>query len=304
MSRPNGYRSSLPVICIGNFTAGGTGKTPFAIALASIIKQAGRSPWFLSRGYGGSAPGPVRVDGATHDAAEVGDEPLLLARHAPTLVARDRRQGAEAIEKVAPSDALIIMDDGLQNPAIAKDLSIAVIDGSRGIGNGRVIPSGPLRAPLLTQLDVVDAVVVMGGGELAPGIGQALSSRRIPVLTAQTSAASDNAALAGKRLFAYAGIANPERFFSMISKLGGNIVARRVFPDHHAFSDSDATRLLDDAASLDATLVATEKDLVRLARSSPQEALRQASTVLAIETAVNSADMAVLKELLARALTR
>ena len=155
------HRVGLPVVCVGNFTAGGTGKTPLALYLARALADRGERPAFLTRGYGGRLRGPHVVDTALDTAADVGDEPLLLARQALTVVARDRAKGAALIaglSGLAPPTA-IVMDDGLQNPGLAKDLSIAVVDARRGLGNGRVIPAGPLRAPLAAQLRIVDAIV-------------------------------------------------------------------------------------------------------------------------------------------------
>src|SRR6476661_643641 len=158
--RTTPYRSRLPVICIGNFTSGGTGKTPLAIHLCERLKAAGHEPAVLTRGYGGRLSGPYWVNAASDVARDVGDEALLLARAAPTLVARDRRAGAHAIEMGPHPVTVIVMDDGLQNPGLAKDLTIAVVDGGRGLGNGLTMPAGPLRAPLPFQLELTDAIVV------------------------------------------------------------------------------------------------------------------------------------------------
>ena len=152
----------MPVICIGNFTAGGSGKTPLALLVAQLVADEGREPWFLSRGYGGRLPGPIQVAPDVHGSADVGDEPLLLARRAPTVIARNRAAGAQFIEATAPANAVIIMDDGLQNPFLAKELVIAVVSGDRGFGNGHVIPAGPLRAPLAAQIGLADTIVVTG----------------------------------------------------------------------------------------------------------------------------------------------
>ena len=155
------YQSRLPVICVGNFTAGGTGKTPLSLMIATLLKERGAKPAFLTRGYSGRKTGPVWVNPSADLASDVGDEPLLLAACAPTMVARDRAKGAQEIE-ASPMASHIIMDDGLQNPSLAKALSIAVVDAVRGLGNGEVIPAGPLRAPIDFQFGLVDAVVVNG----------------------------------------------------------------------------------------------------------------------------------------------
>ena len=158
--QPRGARAGVPVICLGNLTVGGAGKTPAALAVAQLLHAAHERPFFLSRGYGGRLAGPVRVNPAIHHAADVGDEPLLLARLAPTIVARDRVAGAKFAQFAGAS--VIVMDDGFQNPSLAKDLAILVVDGRRGIGNGRIIPAGPLRAPLGMQLDRAQALIVVG----------------------------------------------------------------------------------------------------------------------------------------------
>src|SRR5262245_23932686 len=178
-----GQRAGVPVVCIGNPTVGGAGKTPLAIAVARMLAGAGERPVMLSRGYGGSERGPVRVDPARHGAAEVGDEPLLLARVAPTIVAADRVAGA-AVARAAGA-SVIVMDDGFQNPSLAKDFSVLVVDGRRGIGNGRVIPAGPLRAPLGAQLDRAHAIVVVGAIERAASAVTQARARSLPVFTAR-----------------------------------------------------------------------------------------------------------------------
>ncbi|MET0638650.1 MAG: tetraacyldisaccharide 4'-kinase, partial [Hyphomicrobium sp.] len=237
------YRSPLPVICVGKFTAGGSGKTPLALLLAGLVAQEGREPWFLSRGYGGTLEGPIRVDPERHGASDVGDEPLLLARAFPTVVSRDRRKGADKIAQLASNRAVIIMDDGLQNPALAKKLTIAVVDGGRGFGNGRVIPAGPLRAPLDVQAKLANLIVVMrtqAAGEVSvPDTIRLLTDA--PIVYAETQPDDKAAAqFRGRQVMAFAGIANPDRFFATLTALGATIVARRVFRDHHPFSEDDA----------------------------------------------------------------
>ncbi len=267
MRRATPYTPRIPVLCVGNFTAGGTGKTPMAIALAQIVRDLDREPVFLSRGYGGKLAGPEIVDLQRHTHAETGDEPLLLARVAPAVVARNRRQGAELIERTYGPKSVIIMDDGLQNPALKKDFSIAVIDAKRAFGNGLCIPAGPLRAPLSYQAGLVQAIAINGvtDGTDARSI-RAHISRFFTGAVIKTYVAPDAEItwLKAQKIVAFAGIANPERFFSLVEAHGGIIAERYVFPDHHAFTQADAARLLSSADAHAATLVTTEKDFVRL----------------------------------------
>jgi tetraacyldisaccharide 4'-kinase len=246
------------VVCIGNLVAGGAGKTPVVLSLAARLAARGRAVHSLSRGYGGSLAGPVRVDPALHDAAAVGDEPLLLAQAAPCWVARDRVLGAQAA--IAAGASLLLLDDGLQNASLAKHLSLAVIDGGYGVGNGRVLPAGPLREPLAQGLSRADAVVLMGEDEC--GIGPALAGK--PLLRARLVA--ENAAeFAGRAVVAFAGIARPAKFFATLEALGARLLSRRAFADHHRFSDGELRRLLDDAEAGRAIAVTTAKDAARLA---------------------------------------
>lgn len=296
-------RSRLPVICVGNFTAGGTGKTPMALALANLVEREGKEPWFLSRGYGGRLDGQERVDPERHRAIDVGDEPMLLAQRAPTVIAKDRRLGAELIERQAPQNAVIILDDGLQNPALFKDLTLALVDGRRGVGNGHVIPAGPLRAPLGAQFGEADAVVVMGD----QGARSIDVIRRFngPMLSARTVPAGDIEWLRGTPVAAYAGIANPQRFFESIETLGGRIVERRVFKDHHLYSELDAEDLLKAPERLTATLVTTAKDHVRLAGVGPKrDRLAALSKVLRIEIEFDAGGDATLSQLVRGAISR
>jgi tetraacyldisaccharide 4'-kinase len=301
------YRSPLPVICVGNFTAGGSGKTPLALLLANIIAAEGREPWFLSRGYGGKLEGPLRVDPEHHSAGDVGDEPLLLARAFPAVIARDRRQGAKMIEAMASANAVIIMDDGLQNPALAKELSIAVVDAKRGFGNGRVIPAGPLRAPLAVQAPLVQLVMLMSGAADAdnPAVRMIRKLTEVPIIAARTQADETAARFRGRRVVAFAGIANPERFFSTLEQTGANIVAKRAFADHHPFSEAEARGLLDDAERLGAMLVTTEKDHARIGgRSGFCADLKKRSETLAIATVIEGDGLEILQQSLRAALGR
>ncbi|MBZ8133462.1 tetraacyldisaccharide 4'-kinase [Afifella sp. IM 167] len=259
--RKAGEPAAKPVICIGNFVMGGGGKTPLCLAIGRLAIQNGLKPGFLSRGYGGSETGPVRVDPRKHMASDVGDEPLLLAALAPTVVAQDRVAGAKALERLGVD--LVVMDDGFQNPGLSKDLSIVVVDGARGLGNGFVFPAGPLRAPLGVQLERADAVLVMGPGAPGEAAAQKARARGLPVFAAELvplkSDGWDEAPL-----LAFAGIAAPERFFASLEAAGATLGAWRAFGDHHRWSEEDCHALLDLADEKDLLPVTTEKDAARL----------------------------------------
>jgi tetraacyldisaccharide 4'-kinase len=302
--RSEPYRARLPVICVGNFTAGGTGKTPLAIAIARLLLQRGVKPAFLTRGYGGSEPGPIWVPAEeSRDAARrFGDEPLLLARVAPTLVARDRSAGARAIEKSGRGIDAIVMDDGLQNGALAKDLAIAVVDGGRGLGNGEVIPAGPLRAPFEFQLGLVDAIVVREpeeDGTAAASVHERMRRGFLgPVLAARVGPSGDTSWLAGRPVVAFAGIANPERFFSLTERLGARVIERVSFPDHHAFSPADAERLFAIAREKACDLITTEKDHARLSGTDGMAVLAGATRTLPIQMVFEERDLSRLASLI------
>jgi tetraacyldisaccharide 4'-kinase len=270
----------VPVVCIGNFTLGGAGKTPTAIAAAQLLAAAGERPVFLTRGYGGRLHGPVRVDTERHRAEDIGDEPLLLARVAPTIVARDRVAGAKAAEDAGAT--VIVMDDGFQNSALAKDCAIVVIDAARGIGNARVFPAGPLRAPLALQLTRAHAIVVIGDGDAARPVIKAAISANLPVFSGRLSPDGDAvAALRSQRVLAFAGIGDPEKFFHTLGEAGIDAPVRRGFADHHRYTASEAARLLGEADAQKLTPVTTEKDLVRLT-GEPLAALRARTHALPV----------------------
>jgi tetraacyldisaccharide 4'-kinase len=261
--RQPGATADVPVICVGNFTVGGAGKTPAALTLAHMLAAEGHKPFFLTRGYGGRLAGPVRVDPAAHKAGDVGDEPLLLARAFPTIVARDRRAGAQ----LAAGDGagVVVMDDGLQNPSLAKDLSFAVVDGATGSGNGLCLPAGPLRAPLAAQWPKVDAVIVVGDGAPLAVINEA-EVRSKPVLRARLEPEATHAApLRGRRVLAFAGIGRPDKFFATLRECGATVVAERRFSDHHPYRADEIRAILAEAQANGLDVVTTEKDLVRIA---------------------------------------
>ena len=245
------YRAQAKVICVGNLTAGGSGKTPVALAIAGLLRAKGQKVFFLTRGYGGSEAGPAEVKPGDR-AEQMGDEALLLSQAAPTIVARDRARGA-ALAGARGAD-VIVMDDGHQNFAVAKDLSIVVVDGESGFGNGRMIPAGPLRESVRQGLKRADAVIVMGRGnpDLEGYQGPLLNARLVP----------EGDFLQGKRVFAFAGIGRPEKFVATLKAAGALVMATQFFADHHPFQPGEIAALRARAGG--AQLVTTEKDFVRL----------------------------------------
>lgn len=248
------YRAPVPVICVGNVVAGGQGKTPVAISLVEHLHGA----HFLSTGYGGRAAGPLRVDVMEHDYRSVGDEPMCLARVAPCWVAKDRAAGAKAA--VEAGARCIVMDDGFQDPSLAKDVSFLVVDGETGFGSGRCIPAGPLREPLGRALARADAVVIVGPDRT----GVARMVGKVPVLHARFEAEAEASALAGRRVVAFAGIGRPEKFFHTLDGLKARVVAAYAFPDHHPYHPAEITSLVDVANGLGAQLITTAKDMERV----------------------------------------
>lgn len=241
----------VPVICIGNATLGGTGKTPFALMLAPLLAARGHRPFFLTRGFGGRLPGPLAVDPSVHSASEVGDEPLLLARVSPTIVARDRPAGARLASELGAD--MIVMDDGFQNPAIAKTFSILLLDGADP--GGRLFPAGPYREPLKDALTRADAVVSISDGAPAP-----LNSGK-PSFSGHFASEVEGA---GTRVVAFCGIARPERFFAALRARRFAIAEERCFPDHHRFRAAEIEALRRLAEARNAQLITTAKDFVRL----------------------------------------
>lgn len=259
MARP-GAQAPCPVICLGNFTLGGAGKTPAARAIAMILREHGAVPAFLSRGYGGRLTGPVRVEPGLHGAKDVGDEPLLLARDAVTVVARNRPVGAALCLETGAT--VVVMDDGLQNPSLAKDLALAVVDGGVGHGNGRVLPAGPLRAPPARQWPYVAGLILIGEGARGERVAAEAAARGVPVHRARLVPAARS--LAGRSVFAFAGIGRPQKFFETLEAAGAHLAGTRAFPDHHPFRPAERDALVADARRCGAVLVTTEKDAVRL----------------------------------------
>jgi tetraacyldisaccharide 4'-kinase len=261
MGRPARNRASVPVVCVGNFVVGGAGKTPTALALAKIARAHGLRPGFLTRGYGGEERGPLVVDPRSHGPDQVGDEALLLAAAAPAVVARDRPKGADLL--IANGVDLVIMDDGFQNPSLAKNFSFVVVDAEVGIGNGMVFPAGPLRAPVKGQLRYADALVIVGEGETADPLIRAAARAGRAILRARLKPTRVKD-WRKTPIFAYAGIARPEKFFESLAALHAPIGKTMAFPDHHRYTEPEAERLIAHAEAAGLRLVTTEKDIARL----------------------------------------
>jgi tetraacyldisaccharide 4'-kinase len=277
-----GFDAGIPVLCVGNYHMGGAGKTPTVLALTRILRELGETPVVLSRGYGGRLRGPVMVDPARHAAADVGDEPLMLSATVPVAVARDRVDGVALAKSRGAS--VILMDDGFQNPAVKKDAALIVIDSERGVGNGCVFPAGPLRAPLSAQFARTDALVVVGEGIAAGGIAERIASQQgRPVLSARLRPdPASLAALADKRVLAFAGIGDPARFFRTLRASGIDVIREQAFADHHPFTQDDIDALIAEAKREGLTLVTTEKDLVRLLRKGELPAIARAMRTLPV----------------------
>jgi tetraacyldisaccharide 4'-kinase len=265
------YRAPVPVVCVGNLVAGGAGKTPVVLALCAYLVGRGVDAHVVTRGYGGRLRGPVRVGPACHDASDVGDEALLLARRVPCWVARDRAAGVRAA--VAAGAGVILLDDGFQNPTVAKTLSLITVDADYGFGNGRVIPAGPLRENLRGGLARADAMVLIGR-EANPDSAERTG---VPVVRAQL-AAVEGERLAGLRLVAFAGIGRPQKFFALLRAQGADLVGTQAFADHHPFCIAEIEALRRKADRAQAQLITTAKDFVRM-----PAALRRGIELLEVE---------------------
>lgn len=278
-------RAGAPVICVGNATLGGVGKTPFALMLQTLLKAEGIKAHFLSRGYGGALKGPLRVT-PRHTAEDVGDEPLLLAAAAPTWIARHRAAGARAAADGADA---IIMDDGFQNAAVAKAVSLLLIDAGDPAGNRRLFPAGPLREPLARAAARADAIILIGDGAAPEGLGPA------PVFRA---ARRVTASIPPQRVFAFCGVGRPAQFFSALEEQGFVLAGRAAFPDHHPYTEFELAALRARARKADAALITTEKDIVRL-----DAAAREGVAVARLEMPVDDPDalVALVRSGMARA---
>ena len=292
--REPGERAGAATICVGNFVAGGAGKTPVALALARMLIADGRRVAFLSRGYGGvERAEPLLVEDA-HNAAMVGDEPLLLAKVAQCWVGTDRIRSARGAVEAGAN--VLILDDGLQNARIIKDLAFAVVDGETGFGNGLCVPAGPLRAPVSAQLPFAQALIVLGGDDeaalriaaLAPGKPLIRASLEPDALAAAT--------LIGREVVAFAGIARPGKFYATLRRVGAQIVATHDFADHHPYTQREVEALIEEAGRRGALLATTEKDVARLSA-------RQARAVVALPVTLRFEEPNVVRRMLRQALS-
>lgn len=249
-------RVGVPVICVGSLTAGGAGKTPVALHIGKWCQARGIDAWFVSRGYKGRLSGPVRVNPGSHNAGDVGDEPLLLAQTLPTIVAKDRLAGAEFAARQGAK--LIITDDGFQNPALHKDFSLVVVDGENGFGNGFPLPAGPLREWVSLGFKRADAIVFIN-----PEARLTLPENK-PMLAAYTRPDEKAQTLHGKKVLAFCGLAIPEKFFATLREIGTDIIQTKIFPDHYTYHEKEIAGLMEQAKNQQAVLVTTSKDAARL----------------------------------------
>lgn len=286
LERKNVPTIDLPVLCVGNFTLGGTGKTPVVISLAKAAKKHGLVPGIVSRGFGGTITNAHIVDPEIDRARDVGDEPLLLARHAPVAVATNRLEAAKLLLEKGCN--LILMDDGFQSRRLFVDYALIVVDGLRGLGNNAVFPAGPLRAPLTTQFAYTDSVLMIGNSDKADHVIR-LATRAAKPMEFAHLAPSVNRNAEGKSFLAFAGIGNPQKFFHSILELKGKIEQTRIYADHHFYNDFDLQDIMATATANNLCLATTAKDFARLKTDEQDKKLKEIF-IFDVEVAFDNSD--------------
>jgi tetraacyldisaccharide 4'-kinase len=276
----------IPVLCVGNFTVGGTGKTPVAIALAKQAKKMHLTPGFLSRGYGGSIGEPHVVDRKHDSARQVGDEPLLLSDHAITATTPNRVAGAKLLMQRGCD--FLIMDDGFQSAQIHMDYALVVVDGRYGVGNGHVLPGGPLRANLIDQVRFATGIVRMGEDKAGEAVVRLAARAGRPIFEAVTRTRGADK-FANRRFLAFAGIGHPDKFFDTVTNAGGEVVMTRSFSDHHFYSNDELKELVDMAGGAELELITTAKDFARLRNGTAPKEMLDKLNVLEIDAVFENA---------------
>ena len=256
----NTYKSKLKVVCIGNLTVGGTGKTPFSIYIYKLLKNLGYNPVFLTRGFGGLKKGPLEVNNS-HHFQDVGDESILLSKVGTTIVAKNRSLGAKFIEKHKDKFNVIVMDDGLQNYQLKHDIKFLLIDKQLKFGNGYCLPAGPLRQSLERGLNNIDKIILTG--EDKKNEKESFKSFNIPVIKSKIKT-TNTLKIKKEKLLAFCGLANPNKFFVTLKRNGYEISSTRIFPDHYAYKKDDINNLIFDANNRNLKLITTEKDYVKI----------------------------------------
>ena len=268
------WKAPIPVICVGNLLAGGQGKTPIALSIGKVLKLNNKSVHFISRGYGGSLRGPLLVDPRVNTASEVGDEPILLSEIAPTWICVDRIAGIKLAYEMGAK--IVVMDDGFQNPSVKKDFSILAFDADVGFGNGRLIPAGPLRESITDGLSRANAAVIIGDDFLGLesrllNISNSLPQKQIKVYKAKIAPTTNFQSINKQKVFAFTGIGRPEKFLNTLIEMNCDITGKQYFSDHHQFTETEISQLLNLAKTKDSTLITTTKDYVRLTPSQKKD---------------------------------